>query len=264
MHSSLAPNRFCLLTTGRSGSTSLMNFLAKFDDIALPCIDVECADNELLNPKRAAQYAKVYAARCALPVNTVNDLIECFYRVHGTATYAGFKSMPNRHPDFDAFAARSDIRFITLVREDIVSTVASLLVAIDTGFWRRVGEPHSAKWRFDLARDEQRVLSNLAYVLQSNEVLRLIPDAIALTYEELCEPNFRSSALNHFFARHVCIENPRPPTHGSSYVENWDEFAAFVQSSVRGVAETADGSGWNGDWWTHQQLFQSPQLSPQD
>ena len=222
MHLSRDTHRFCLLTTGRSGSTSLMNFLAKFDDISLPCTDVDCVDNELLHPERVSQYAGVYAARCAQPVKTVNDLIECFYRVHNTAAYAGFKSMPNRHPDFAVFTARSDIRFITLVREDIASTVASFVVAMDTGSWRRFGEAQPAVWRFDLARDEERVLSNLAYVLQSNAVLRGIPNSISLTYEALCTPDFNNSALDHFFARQVCIENPRPPTHGSSYVENWD------------------------------------------
>lgn len=232
MQSSPASSRFCVLTVGRSGSTSLMNFLAKFDDIALPCKDVDCVDNELLHPDRVAQYAVFYAQRCAMPVRTEDDLIDCFYRAHAASAYAGFKSMPNRHPDFAAFAARRDIRFITLVREDIVSTVASFMVAIDTGSWRRFGEPQAARWTFDAARDGQRVRGNLAYVLQSNAALRNIPGAVALTYEGLCDPAFSDAALDEFFARRISIENPRPPTHGSSYVGNWDEFAAFVRNAA--------------------------------
>lgn len=232
MQSSPASRRFCVLTVGRSGSTSLMNFLAKCDDIALPCKQVDCVDNELLHPERVAQYARFYAQRCGQPVRTPDELIDCFYRAQPAASYAGFKSMPNRHPDFAAFAARTDIRFITLVREDTASTVASFMVAIDTGSWRRSGEPQPARWVFDAARDGQRVLGNLAYVLQSNAALRGIPGAIALTYEALCDPAFNDAALDGFFARRVSIENPRPPTHGGSYVENWDEFAAFVQNAA--------------------------------
>lgn len=235
MQPSPESRRFCVLTVGRSGSTSLMNFLAKFDDIAMPCKDVDCVDNELLNPDSVVRIAAEYAARCSAPIRTPDELIECFYRVHGAAPYAGFKSMPNRHSDLAAFTVRQDIRFITLVREDIASTVASFQVAIHTGSWRRFGEPQAARWVFNPARDGQGVLSNLAYVLQSNAALRRIPHAIALTYEGLCDPAFSNAALDQFFARQVRIDNPRPPTHGSSYVENWEEFAAFVQNAASGA-----------------------------
>lgn len=227
--------RFCVLTVGRSGSTSLMNFLSRFNDIALPCKDVDCVDNELLNPDSVARIAGEYAARCKQPIRTPDELIDCFYRIHEAVPYAGFKSMPNRHADLGAFAARQNIRCITLVREDIASTVASFQLAIHTGSWRRFGEPQTARWVFDPARDGQRVLSNLAYVLQSNAALRLIPHAVALTYEELCDPAFSNAELNQFFGREVRIDNPRTPTHGSSYVENWDEFAAFVNGAASGA-----------------------------
>jgi len=221
--------RFCVLTAGRSGSTSLMNSLQKFPDIALPCRDVDCVDNELLHPDRVAQYAKAYEKLRSLPIRAQDELIESFYCLHSGSAFAGFKSMPNRHRDLSAFSARRDIQFITLVRSDIASTVSSFLVAMNTGSWRRFGEPQLGKWRFDPARDGQRAISNLIYVLQSNAVIRQITDAIALTYETLCDPAFNDSALNDFFARQISIDNPRPPTHGSSYVENWDEFDDFLQ-----------------------------------
>lgn len=227
-----AARRFCVLTVGRSGSTSLMNFLQRFPDIALPCTDIDCVDNELLHPDRAAQYAQAYAKLCNLPVRSQDELIECFYRHHAASAYVGFKSMPNRHRDFPAFSSRPDIQFITLVRDDIASTVASFMVAINTGSWRRFGEPQPARWVFEPIRDGQRVLSNLSYVLQSNMALRRIPNAIALTYEVLCDPDFNDEALNRFFARQVRIDNPRPPTHGSSYVENWDEFESFLKKEL--------------------------------
>lgn len=224
--------RFCVLTTGRSGSTSLMNCLATFNDIALPCKDVDCIDNELLHPARANNYARLYAQRYNQPVHTLHDLIECFYAAHTAENFVGFKSMLDRHTDLPAFTLRQDIQFITLIREDIASTVASFMLAMHTGSWRRFGEPQSACWNFNQQRDAQRVLGNLNYVLKSNDAMRSIPGAIALTYEALCVPEFNDPALNHFFARQVRLANPRPPTHGSSYVNNWEEFFAFIQSNI--------------------------------
>lgn len=224
--------RFCVLTVGRSGSTSLMNFLSRLPDIALPCKDIDCADNELLHPDRVAKYVQEYAKLCKHPVHTNEDLIECFYRHHAASPYAGFKSMPNRHQDFQAFSSRPDIQLITLVRDDIASTVASFQVAASTGIWRRSGEPHPVRWLFEPARHAQRVIVNLGYVLRSNTALRSIPNAIALTYEALCDPAFNDEKLNRFFGRKICIDNPRPPTHGSSYVENWDEFIGFLRQAL--------------------------------
>ena len=165
-------------------------------------------------------------------MRTQEELIECFYSHHAASAYAGFKSMPNRHHDFRAFTSRSDIQFITLVRDDIASTVASFLVAMHTGSWRRSGEPQPARWVFEPARDGQLVRSNLSYVLQSNTALRRIPNAIAFTYEALCDLAFNDEAMNRFFARQISIDSPRPPTHGSSYVENWDEFDNFLKKEL--------------------------------
>ena len=225
-----AARRFCVLTVGRSGSTSLMNFLGKFPDIALPCGDIDCADNELVHPVRWAQYAQEYAKLSKLPLRTSSDLIEFFYSYHASSAYAGFKSMPNRHRDSPGFFIRPDIQFITLLRQDIASTVASFMVAMNTGSWRRIGGTQPSRWEFVQARDNQRVRKNLGYVLKNNAALRRFPNAISLTYEDLCDPAFNNEALNRFFARQVSIDNPQPPTQGSSYVENWDEFNGFIKN----------------------------------
>ncbi len=229
------PRRFCVLTVGRSGSTSLMNFLQKFSEIALPCRDIECVDNELLHPEMVAQYVAAYAKLSKQAIHTPAELIECFYTFHSNSPFSGFKSMPNRHPDFSSFALRSDIQFITLVRDDIASTVASFLVAMNTGSWRRSGEPQPARWVFDSVRDGKFVIANLGYVLKSNAALRRIPNAIALTYETLCDPAFNDESLNRYFGRQIRIDNPRPPTHGSSYIENWEEFENFLNIKLRQI-----------------------------
>jgi len=234
------PCCFCVLTTGRSGSTSLMNFLATFDDIALPCKDVDCADNELLHPARIDNYARWYAQHSGRSVRNQNDLIDCFYAAHSAKNFAGFKSMPERHADWQEFTSREDIRFITLIREDVVSTVASFMLAMNTGSWRRSGEPQPTRWNFNAQRDAQRVLGNLDYVLKSSDALRRIPGAIALTYESLCAQDFDNPALNRYFSRQVRLACPKSPTHGSSYVDNWDEFAAFVQNAANRMGITSN------------------------
>jgi hypothetical protein len=228
--------RFCLLTVGRAGSTSLMNALAKFDDIAVPSKNIECVDNELVHPEQVSNYARQYSRLCGVPIASPSALIECFFSHNAGYRYCGFKSMPNRHRDFEAFTRREDIRFITLTREDIASTAASFLTALTTNSWRRSGGSQPAKLRFRRTEHERSVLGNLLYIQTSQTLLARVPRAIALTYEALCQPDFSSAALDEFFARPIGIQDPRPPTSGASYIENWDEFRQFVEEALRGLA----------------------------
>ena len=232
--------KFCVLTIGRTGSTSLMNYLEKFDDIALPSRDTDCVDNELLHPERIQQYMQHYAPYADGAADGViasaQQLLNAFYNRHENAAYAGFKSMPNRHPNYPKFITRSDIRFITLVRRDLASTVASFLIAMETGSWRRSGGEQPGKWRFDVKTHGKPALGNLQYVMQSYAMLNLVPDAIKLDYEALCNPAFNNAELNQFFGREIRIDDPKPPTCGAQYVENWDEFAAYLSRAIKASA----------------------------
>ena len=51
-----------------------------------------------------------------------------------------------------------------------------------------------------------------------------------------CATRIQQRGAGPVFCAAVGIDNPRPPTHGSSYVENWDEFAAFVDKAAHGAA----------------------------
>jgi LPS sulfotransferase NodH len=220
--------KFCVLTVGRAGSTALMDRLSREPDIALPGKNIDCVDQELVHPARVAAHADAFARLSGAPVSTVDGLIEAFFAVNAHAAFAGFKTMPNRHRDFERFVNRSDIRFITLSRRDIASTVASFVVAMATDSWRRDGGAQTARWRVDPKRDGTAVIGNLRYVLNSMRQLEKVPDAIALAYEDLCDPTFRSPPLDAFFERAVRIDHPKPPTSGHTYVANWDEFRAFI------------------------------------
>jgi len=222
------PKKFCVMTVGRSGSTSLMTCLEQYDDIAVPNKNIHCVNNELLHEKRVDGYRKEYETLTGAAVETAQQLIERFYQFNSGCGYAGFKTMPNRHPDFEAFVCRNDIQFITLIREDVASTVASFMLAMETMVWQRQGERQAAVWHFDVAQHAEAVLSNLTYVLKSHAAIRSIPNAIALTYEALCSPQFENKNLDVFFNRPIQLGNPKPPTSGRSYVDNWEAFEQFI------------------------------------
>jgi LPS sulfotransferase NodH len=210
-----------------------MDRLARYSDIALPGKNIECVDHELVHPARIAAHAAAYAEACGTKIATVDELIECFFAYNADAAYAGFKTMPNRHKDFERFVSRPDVQFVTLSRRDVASTVASFVVAMATESWRRDGGPQSARWTFDPKRDAAAVTGNLRYVVKSAEQLRRVPDAIALAYEDLCDPYFADAKLDAFFGRSIRLDHPKPPTSGESYVTNWPELREFVEAEAR-------------------------------
>lgn len=226
-HEITAMKRFCVLTSGRAGSTALMDALARFDDIAVPHKQIDCVDNEILHPRRRAQHAQQYQQLTGLPTGDELSLIHAFYESNKHASYAGFKSMPERHRHLREFAAQPEVQFITLKRSDVPSTVASFLVAIDAGTWRREGgeQPHRLVFG---PHYEQRAIGHLQYVEQCDQQLQSLTGAIHLQYEDLCREGFFCPPLDNFFQRHIGLLKPKPSTTGASYVENWDEFCSFI------------------------------------
>ncbi|HYR07482.1 MAG TPA: hypothetical protein VEQ60_06930, partial [Longimicrobium sp.] len=165
--------RFCLLTTGRTGSTSLMDALASWDDIVVPGKLVPCVDNELVHPEFAASYMEQLGQLAGRAVDGEDALIETFFALGAHAGYVGFKSMPYRHQRFEAFVSRRDVRFIVLLRRDVTATVASFAVAQQTASWRRRGGVPDA-WTFR-SEDRVRVWDLAAYVRATNEMLMAVP-----------------------------------------------------------------------------------------
>lgn len=223
--------RFCLLTTGRTGSTSLMDALASWDDVIVPGKLVPCIDNELLHPDFVAGYMKQFGEIAGRRIDDQDALVEAFFALGSGAAYAGFKSMPYRHRHFDTFAARDDIRFIVLLRRDVPATVASFAVAQQTGSWRRRGGA-AVTWTFR-AEDRLRVWDLAQYVRATNEILLSVPRAIRLFYEDLCDPSFSSPELEAFFARPVRLHAPSAPVSIEDYVTNYPQFARFVDTALR-------------------------------
>jgi hypothetical protein len=230
--------KFCVLTTGRSGSTWLMQALERFPDVALPKKQIDCIDNELLRPGGFGDHCSAYAALTDAWVSGQEALIETFYWHSAAARFAGFKSMPHRHESYDHFLRRSDIRFITLERADIASTVASFLLAMRTGTWRRHGAPPPQRWTFR-PEDSGDAKAVLARLLENRAALARVPNAIGLTYEELCSHGFASPELDHFFERPIRFGDPKPPVSGAAYTENWDDFLACLDlpGSMEGRAQ---------------------------
>ena len=117
--------------------------------------------------------------------------------------------------------------FIILSREDIASTVASPVVADRWKTWRRSGEAHTRRWRFQ-PEDERRVRSHLEYLRSGRAQLNRIAGAIRITYEALCSPGFQDRRLDEFFGRPIRIPNSKGPVCGADYAENWEIFRDFV------------------------------------
>ena len=235
--------KFCVLTVGRAGSTSLMESLEKIPDLAVPRTNVESEDNELVHPRHVKRHAEEYGKLVKRKIATQPELIDAFFEVNEGAKYAGFKSMPNRHRDFAGFVARKDIQFVTLQRRDLASTAASFHRANETGTWRRHGEPRPDSWTFDVPRDGDRVKANVAYILGSQRLLDAIPGAIRLFYEDLCDPKYASPELDAFFGRPVRLLDPKPATSGRSYVTNWDEFQRFVTAAAKQITAGKPAAG---------------------
>jgi len=145
--------------------------------------------------------------------------------------FSGFKSMPNRHKHLQAILD-ANIKIITLNRNDIVSTVASFIIATDAGTWRRDGgkQPHSFIFGPDY---EQRAAGHLHYIMESMQLLKSIPNAIHINYEDLCQQSFNHDALNDFFNRDIQINKPKNPTIADHYVKNWKHFESFIHQRLK-------------------------------
>jgi len=87
--------KFCVMTIGRSGSTSFMNCLEAYDDIGVPNKNIACIDNELLHPKRTQGYLNEYEQLSGTAITNPQQMIENFYAFNSHYGYAGFKSMPS-------------------------------------------------------------------------------------------------------------------------------------------------------------------------
>ncbi len=219
--------RFCLLTTGRSGSSSLMRAFQVHDDIVVPSQQIGFEGDELLLPHGFERHRRAYEQLLGLPIDGGDALIEAFYRYNAGMAFAGFKSMPHRHADFRDFVAREDIRSITLVRADVASTVASFMLALRQGTWGRRGEAPRKRWTFQ-PHDAAEARAILRRLQNNMRALAGVPAAIRLTFEDLCDPECSAPELDDYFGRPIRIADPRPPTSGASYTGNWADFAAAL------------------------------------
>ena len=221
--------KFCLLTTGLSGSAALMDHFGSCEDIALPNKNIECRDNELLRWDQLERHVSGYTLLLERLIPDQAGLIDAFFAHNSEVDYAGFKAMPEHFRDFRAFLRRGDICFITLIRQDVPSTVANFMLAREKEIRRREGKEPRDLWIFDPAKADP-MRGNIRYLFNSHLALSQVPEAIPLNYEDLCRPNFANKALDDFFGRPVALQNPQPPAVGSTYVDNWQEFNNFVRS----------------------------------
>jgi len=228
--------KFCVMTTGRAGSTSLMDALAAHDDIAVPNKQVDSPDQEINKILRPDLYFADYSRLAGFAVTDQLSLVRAFYASNDGAAYAGFKTMPNRHREMQGMIDEHQMQFICLFRRDVPSTVASFIMARDQGSWRRSGEPQVHRFRFDDAM-KKRVDQNLVYLHRSMDLFVRLPGAIMLAYEDLCDAAFEDGRLDDYFARPVRLIDPKAPTAASSYVENWPAFVRYVKQRLNALQQ---------------------------
>lgn len=217
-----------------------MNWLQQLDDVAVPNKNFKSVANELMHPDNLSDYAEKYSRVCNREITIPSDLIECFFENNSSYSFAGFKSIPSWHLDYRSFIKRKDIKFIVLTRNDIASNIASIVLAHGTGYFDRTGEPQKFRWTF--RRREAGRIFNILTRFHGNRVkLGWAKDAIGVTYEDLCNPDFSCPALDQFFGRHIRIADPKPPTSARDYVTNWEEFEAFITRAYRELDSRAAG-----------------------
>jgi hypothetical protein len=153
----------------------MMKSLGKFPDVTMPSKNFESFDDELLKPRMIGEIKKGYARLCGHEITTSQQLIDSFFRYNAAFSFCGFKSMPERHKDYTQFIQNPGIKFITLSRLDVVSTVASFIAAMKFGSWARKGERPDEKWTFRPQDDAKLVRRNLAYVHTSLSQLDMVP-----------------------------------------------------------------------------------------
>jgi LPS sulfotransferase NodH len=187
---------------------------------------VSSPDNELIHHNTQPGYERLAGRKFA----STRELIQFFFHYNRDAKFAGFKSMPRRHPDYSGFVQQQGIQFITLDRRDIFATAASFLTAIKHRTWRRDGGQPPQKLRYEPA-DERQLKVNLAYMAKGRLALMEPKGAIALYYEDLCRPEFSSAQLNEFFEHPITLKGAKAPVHTSDYVENDAEFRTAVETT---------------------------------
>jgi hypothetical protein len=227
-------HRFCLMTVGRTGSTWLINALGALPGVVVPASNVPSPDNELIHHNTQPGYEKLAGRK----FTNTRELMEFFFFLNRDAKFAGFKSMPRRHPDYSDFVQHSGIQFITLDRRDIFATAASFLAAIKHRTWRRHGGVPPQKLVYEPS-DERQLRVNLGYMAKGRLALLQPPNAIALYYEDLCRPGFSSARLNEFFQQTIELQGAKAPTRTSDYVENDDEFRAVVEQTWNRIRQQA-------------------------
>lgn len=228
--------KFIVLSSGRAGSTSFIDALARFDDVMVPSKQIDCIDNEIFHPKSIKRYRQEYQSLSGIPVHDELSLIDAFYKSNENAAYAGFKSMPQRHQCLSAISG--EVKIVTISREDIASTVASFIVAIDYNTWRRSGGKQKNRFVFG-PKYEERAFSHLAYIVETQKLFDSMSNCIHIKFEDICKSDFSNNELNDFFQRPIKLHKPKPPVSGKNYVSNWAGFTEFIEKSLAKINSEA-------------------------
>lgn len=222
--------RFIVVGHPRSGSTFLMNRLAMSVDAFTPNVNHE----ELFNV-----YERLFNC-CVLGLDGSSErgMAEMFFQ-RSQQRFAGFKTMPSFHHEWQDILASPEIQFITLMRQDFLSCLASTIVSERIFDWRSpareqlAGQPLKFATLYPTRRKLEihlgLLLNRLLIDYRCLETLNERPSTIALTTEALTDAGFRHDRLDNFFEKPIVLRGFMPPTN---YRECFDDPADFRQTVV--------------------------------
>lgn len=215
--------KFCLITTGRTGSSSFFNALRRFDDIRIPSYGGGCDTAELIHPLYMPLFAATYSQADIDRLPEKLELINDFYKYSDGKQFAGFKLLYSQLVEVESFLEREDVQFFVLLRKDIPSHMASQMMATDTGLWGRTGGPHTRSWNYAPQR-KPGLTAALLNLKKAFNTFEGVKNAHVFYYEDLAGEGFFFDELDAFFGRHICLDEPKSPTSGAQYVGNWNYF----------------------------------------
>lgn len=224
--------KFCVITPGRCGSTSLMQALKLHVDITTPGDVIKRHHvHELLHQDKIEENCEIYTGRMGRTVSTPLELIEAFFEENAVSRFVGFKHMPHFRVDMDTLLQLPGIQWIGLTRNDIPSQVASFQLALQSKAWTRQDKAHFRTWSYT-HNMRFRIVACARQIMAENALIRSIPGSIQIVYEDLAKHGFNCEPLNAYFGRGIALEKPRGVTTAADYVANWDIFKAVVEEGM--------------------------------
>lgn len=226
--------KFMVVAVPRSGSTFLIKRIAESRDVYLP----EVNQFELFNV-----YEKLYNCHSLrLNVASESQILDGFFS-QANRPYAGLKTIPGFHREWPLLMNRPDIQFITLLRCDFLSCLASYIICERQCGWRLSSRQQigGAPLVFrEIYSTEEKLtswfgatLDYLLYNYRAVEALNALPQTIQLETGMFEQRNQERGRLAEFLGRPISFDGFTTPTHYTECFSDHFFFKVTVKRLLR-------------------------------